>query len=155
VRQLTIALAVAVLGLPVAATAQAGANEASLKLAHETVVKAVTSGNLAVVQGIIHPQGAGFFRDSQQLVQLTPTATASSVLPTLITDLGTFAAIATTSTVYRTFGTVGIVNMTAFEKRKPSEKGSDRFVRGTYVYVFEAGNWKLVSWHGSDTPLKK
>jgi hypothetical protein len=156
VRQLTIGLAiVALLGMPTAARAQAGPDETSLKLAHETVIKAVTSGNLAVVQGMIHPRASGFFRDSQQLVQLSPTVTAAAVLPTLIADLGTFASIATTDTGYRIFGAIGIVNMTAFEKRKPSERGSDRYLRGSYVYLWEAGNWKLISWHGSDTPLKK
>jgi hypothetical protein len=156
VRQLTIGLAVvAQLGMSAAARAQAGPDEASLKLAHETIIKAVTSGNLIVVQGMIHPRASGFFRESQQLVQLSPTLSAATVLPTLITDLGTFASIATTDTGYRLFGTIGIVNLTAFEKRKPSERGSDRYVRGTYVYLWEAGNWKLISWHGSDTPLKK
>jgi hypothetical protein len=155
VRPLTIVLtAVAVLGMPAAARAQA-ADETSLRLAHETVVKAVTSGNIAVVQGIMHPRASGFFRESQQLVQLSPTVTAAAVLPTLIADLATFVSIATTDTGYRIFGATGIVNMTAFEKRKPSERGSDRFIRGTYVYLWDAGNWKLISWHGSDTPLKK
>ena len=50
---------------------------------------------------------------------------------------------------------MGIVNMTAFQKRKPSEKGPDRYVRGTYTYFYDGSNWKLVSWHGSDTPVKK
>ena len=155
-RQLTIVLAaVAVMGMPIAARAQAGPDEASLKLAHETVFKAVVSGTLVVVQGMIHPRASGFFRDSQQLVQLSSTVTAAAVLPTLIADLGTFASIATTDTGYRLFATIGIVNMTAFEKRKPSERGSDRFVRGTYVYLWEAGNWKIISWHGSDTPAKR
>jgi len=36
------------------------------------------------------------------------------------------------------------------------KKGSkDRYNRGTYVYISEGGNWKLLSWHGSDTPLKQ
>lgn len=155
-RQTTIVVAaVAMLGMPIAARAQAGPDETSLKVAHETIIKAVTSGNLAVVQGMMNPRASGFFRESQQLVQLSPTVTAAAVLPALIADLGTFASIGTTDTGYRLFGTIGIVNITAFQKRKPSEKGSDRFVRGTYVYLFEAGNWKLISWHGSDAPLKK
>jgi hypothetical protein len=149
-------LAVAVaLGAPAAAAAQAGPDEASLKLAHETVIKAVTSGNLAVAQGMVHPRASGFFRESQQLVQLGTGVTASDILPTLFADLGTFASISATNTGYRAFGTFGIVNMTAFQKRKSSERGPDRFVRGTYVYLWDAGNWKLVSWHGSDTPVKK
>lgn len=30
-----------------------------------------------------------------------------------------------------------------------------RFVRGTDLYLWEGGSWKLVSGHGSDTPFKK
>jgi 4-hydroxythreonine-4-phosphate dehydrogenase len=44
---------------------------------------------------------------------------------------------------------------TIFLRAKKGEKQGDRFVRGTYVYLREGDNWKLVSWHGSDTPLKK
>jgi hypothetical protein len=153
--RMSVLAVVAVLGSAAVVRAQAGPDEASLKLAHEIVVKAVTSGTTAVVQSMIHPRASGFFRDSQQLVQLGSGVTATDILPTLITDLGTFAAITATDTGYRTVATVGIVNMTAFQKRKPSEKGSDRYVRGTYVYLWEGGSWKLVSWHGSDTPLKK
>lgn len=129
-------------------------DEASLKLAHETVIKSVTAGNLAVVQGFIHPQALGFFRDSQQPVRLGSGVTAADILPTLIADLGHFISTPT-NTGYRIFGNVGIAYMTSFQERKSNERGPDRFVRGTYVYFWENDSWKLVSWHGSDTPVKK
>lgn len=145
---------VALIGSTVVVRAQGGPDEASLKLTHETLVKSVTSGNLAVIQGMIHPRASGFFRDSQQLVQLGQGVTAADILPTLIADIGHFVSIPT-DTGYRILGTVGVVNMTAFQERKRDERGSDRYVRGTYIYAWEGGNWKLVSFHGSDTPLKK
>ena len=132
--------------------AQGRPDEASLKLTHETVIKSVTAGNLALVQNLIHPQALGFFRDSQQLVRLGSGVTAADILPTLIADLGNFVSTPT-ETGYRVFGTSGIVYMTTFQDRK-SGRG-DRYVRGTYVYLWENGAWKMVSWHGSDTPLKK
>ena len=61
---------VAVICTSSAVRAQGRPDEASLKLVHETMVKSVTAGNLAVVQGLIHPQALGFFRDSQQAVRL-------------------------------------------------------------------------------------
>jgi hypothetical protein len=152
---MSMAAVVVVLGGAAAAQAQTGPDETSLKLAHETMIKAVTTGTLAVAQGMIHPRASGFFRNSLQLVQLGSGVTANDILSTLFADLGTFASISTTDTGYRAFGPMGVVNMTAFQKRKPSEKGPDRHARGTYTYFFENGNWKLVSWHGSDAPVKK
>jgi hypothetical protein len=145
---------VAVIGTASAVRAQGRPDEASLKLVHETMIKNVTAGNLAVVQGLIHPQAVGFFRDSQQAVRLGQGASPAEILPTLIADLGHFTSTPT-DTGYRALGNVGIVYMTTFQARKSNERGPDRFVRGTYVYLWEGGSWKLVSWHGSDTPLEK
>jgi hypothetical protein len=33
-------------------------------------------------------------------------------------------------------------------------KGITNYVRVTYVYVFADGNWRLLSWHSSQVPLK-
>jgi hypothetical protein len=145
---------IAVIAIAPVVRAQGRPDEASLKLVHETVIKSVTAGNLAVVQGLIHPQALGFFRESQQMVLLGSGVTPANILPTLIADLGHFVSTPT-NTGYRVFGTVGVAYMTTFQERKSNERGPDRFVRGTYTYVWENGNWKMVSWHGSDTPLKK
>jgi hypothetical protein len=134
--------------------AQGRPDDASLKLVHETLIKSVTAGNLAVIQGLIHPQAVGFFRDSQQAVRLGQGASPAEILPTLIADLGHFTSTPT-DTGYRALGNVGIVYMTTFQERKSNERGPDRFVRGTYIYLWDSTGWKLVSWHGSDTPLKK
>ena len=45
--------------------------------------------------------------------------------------------------------------MATYQERKSNERGPNRFVRGTYVHLWESGSWKLVSSHGSDTPLSK
>jgi SnoaL-like domain len=137
-----------------AVAAQGAPDEASLRLAHATIVKAVTSGNLAVIQGLIHPQASGFFRESQQPVQLGPGVTPADILPALVGDLARFVSTQTNTGV-RVIGSVGIVNMTLFQQRKRNERGSDRYVRGTYVYIADGDNWKLAAWHGSDTPLQK
>ena len=134
--------------------AQGRPDEASLKQVHEIIIKSITAGNLAVVQGMIHPQAVGFFRDSQRPVQLGPELTPANILSTLVADLGHFTSTPT-DTGYKVLGTVGIVYMTTYQERKSNERGPDRFMRGTYIYLWEGSGWKLVSWHGSDTPLKK
>ncbi len=114
----------------------------------------VTTGNLTLVQAILHPRATGFFRDSQILVQLNSQVGPADILPAVIADVGRFVSVPT-NTTYRVIGGVGLVNMTAMLRAKKGEKQPDRFVRGTYVYVSEGGNWKLASWHGSDIPLQK
>jgi hypothetical protein len=145
---------VAIVAIVPVVRAQGRPDEASLKLIHETMIKSITAGNPAVVQGMIHPQALGFFRDSQQPVRLGPELTPQNILATLIADLGHFTSTPT-DTGYKVFGTVGIVYMTTFQNRKSNERGPDRFVRGTYIYFWDNTTWKLVSWHGSDTPVKK
>lgn len=142
------------MGSEIVTRAQGNPDESSLKLAHETLIKSVTSANLTVLQSMIHPRASGFFQASQQLVQLGAGVSAADILPTLIADLGHFVSIPT-DTAYRVVGPVGVVNLTAFLQAKKNEKQPDRYVRGTYVYSWDGGNWKLVSWHGSNTPLKK
>lgn len=145
---------VTVVGSAAVARAQGGPDEPSLKLAHETLIRSVTSGNLTVTQAMIHPRASGFFQESQRPVQLGQDVRAADILPTLIADLGHFDSTPT-DTAYRVIGSVGMVNMTAFMQAKKGERQPDRYVRGSYVYSWEGGNWKLVAWHGSDTPLKK
>jgi hypothetical protein len=144
---------VVVVGSGALARAQGSPDEQSLKVAHETVIGSVSTANLTVLQAMIHPRGSGFFKESQQLVQLGAGATAADILPTLITDLGRFVTVPT-DTSYNVIGLVGVVNLTAVLQAKKGERQPDRFVRGTYIYVSEGGNWKLVAWHGSDTPLQ-
>ncbi len=137
--------------------AQGGPNEQSLKTAHETMISSMKTANMTVLQAMIHPHALGFFRDSQFPVQIRTDYTAADAIPDVIADLGRFVALPT-DTVYRVVGQVGVVCMTAALQPKKSEKQKDekllpRYLRGTYVYVSDGGNWRLVSWHGSDTPL--
>lgn len=133
--------------------AQGGPTEGSLKVAHEAMISSMTSGNMPVLQAMIHPQALGFFRESQFPVQIRGDYTAADAVPSVIAELGRFVAIPMTSTVYRVIGQAGIVCMASALQPKKGEKQIPRYLRGTYVYVFEDGKWKLVSWHGSDTPL--
>jgi hypothetical protein len=114
----------------------------------------VKTANLTLLQAMIHPQALGFFRESQRSVRLGSGVGAADVLPAVLSDLGRFVAVPT-DTVYRVVGQIGVVLMTAHLQ---ASKGSDlpaRSSRATYVYVADGGTWKLLSWHGSDTPFKK
>lgn len=135
--------------------AQSSPNEQSLKLAHEAMISSMTTGNMPLLQATIHPRALGFFRESQFPVQIRPDFTAADALPSVIAELGRFVAMPMTDSVYRVVGQAGIVCMASALQPQKGEKEIPRYLRGTYVYVFEDGNWKLISWHGSDTPLAK
>jgi hypothetical protein len=153
VRQAACVLAMIVaLGWAAPTLAQRAPDEQSLKVAHDTVMSAVKSANLTVLQALIHPRALGFYRDSQFPVEIRSDYTAADALPSVLTDLSRFVSVPTSS-VYRVVGQVGVVCMTASLQMKKGSK--DRYSRGTYVYISEGGNWKLLSWHGSDTPLKQ
>jgi hypothetical protein len=152
--QVRALVTVAMVAWAAVAHAQGNPDEQALKAAHETLVGSVTTGNLTMAQAMIHPRGMGFFKDSQMLVQLSSQVGPANILPAVIADVGRFVSVPT-DTTYGFFGQVGLVNMTATLRAKKGEKQPDRFVRGTYVYIADGGNWKLVSWHGSDIPLQK
>ena len=133
---------------------QTGPDEQSLKVAHETVINAVKSGNLVLLQALIHPRALGFYRESQFPVQIRSDYSVADAVPAVLTDLSRFVTVPT-DTVYRVVGDVGVVCMTVNFQAKKGEKAPPRYTRGTYVYISEGGNWKLLTWHGSDTPLVK
>jgi len=141
-------------GLAAVPRAQVRMDEASLKTAHEALIAGVKTANLTLLQAMIHPNGLGFFRESQRPAQLGSGSSAADVLPAVLADLGRFAAVPT-QTIYRVVGQTGIVAMTSQLQAQKGSKEQDRYSRGTYVYVVEGGNWKLLSWHGSDSPLVK
>jgi len=134
--------------------AQSNLTEQSLKTTHETMIGNIKTANLVVLQAMIHPRALGFFRESQRPAEIRSGFTPADALPSVVSDLGKFVSVPT-DTVYRVVGQVGIVCMTAAMEAKKGEKQLSRSQRGTYVYISESGNWKLVSWHGSDTPLTK
>ncbi|GEM_PF-2603071 len=134
--------------------ARTGPTEGSLKVVHDTVINSVTKGNVAAVQLILHPQALGFFRESQFPAQVKSGFTTTDALSAVLAELTSFVAFPTTETVYRVVGNVGIALMTAtLEPHKGEKKKLPRYLRGTYVYVWNDGYWKLLSWHSSDTPL--
>ena len=141
-------------GVVAPVNAQSGANEQSLKTAHETMINSVKTANLTILQAMIHPRALGFFYGSQFPVQLRGDYSAADALPAVVDDLGRFVAVPT-DTVYRVVGQVGVVCMTSAMQPKKGQDQQPRYLRGTYIYIWEGGNWKLVSWHGSDTPLVK
>jgi hypothetical protein len=134
--------------------AQSGLDEQALKTAHETMIQNIEKANLVVLQAMIHPRALGFFRDSHSPAQIRREYSAADALPSVVADIAKFVAVPT-DTVYRVVGQTGIVCMTTAMQAKKGEKQSSRFLRGSYVYIAEGGNWRLLSWHGSDTPLMK
>jgi len=134
--------------------ARVESGETSLKTAHQVLIDAVKSGNLAILQAVIHPRALGFYRESQFAVQLRSDYSAGDALPAVLDDLSRFVTIPSDA-IYRAVGDVGVVCLSATLTAKKGEKDPTRYVRGTYVYINVAGNWKLLSWHSSDVPLKK
>ncbi|MEJ2109752.1 MAG: nuclear transport factor 2 family protein [Acidobacteriota bacterium] len=133
--------------------AQSAPTEKNLKLTHESFVAAIVSGNMTTAEAMIHPRAFGFFRESVRLVELGPNYGASEALPSIVKDLSDFDAV-NYNTVYRAMGDTGIVCMTNSFQAKKWSKAKDYYTRSTYVYVIVNGNWKLLSWHTSNTPLK-
>ncbi len=150
---LALAIAVSLSSVPMLGV-QTGSGEASLKAAHQLMVQAVNSGNVALLGNVVHPRALGFFRDGQMLVQLRSDYTTTDVVPAVVADLSRFSATPY-DTVFRAIGDVGVVCMTAIMKANAWEKVPDRYVRSTYVYANVDGAWKLLSWHTSDIPLAK
>ncbi|RPJ56959.1 MAG: hypothetical protein EHM23_22060 [Acidobacteria bacterium] len=148
---LTIIVAAALL---TSGYAQVGPTEESLKVVHDTVINSVTKGNVPAVQAVMHPQALGFFRESQFPAQVKGGFTTTDALSSVLAELTSFVALPTTANVYRVVGNVGLALMTAtLEPHKGEKKKLPRYLRGTYVYVWNDGYWKLLSWHSSDTPL--
>jgi len=134
--------------------AQSVPTEDSLKLAHQTLMSAITSGNPAMLEPILHRNGVGFFRDSQMIVQLGGGYGAQEAIPSVLADLGRFTMSAY-DTVYRVTATTGVVCMATTLQPKKGEKGQPRYIRSTWIYANLDGAWRLLSWHSSDIPLKK
>ncbi|MDH4065063.1 MAG: nuclear transport factor 2 family protein [Acidobacteriota bacterium] len=142
-----------VLASPLSLRGQDGANQESLKSVHGLLTQAVASGNVSMIGNLVHPQALGFFRDSQQLVQLRSGYGPADVVPAVVADLSQFSSVPYDS-VFRVAGDVGIVCQTSNSQPKDS-RVKPRYLRSTYVYTLVQGNWKLLSWHTSDTPLGK
>jgi len=133
---------------------QVGPTEESLKVVHETVINSITKGNVPAVQSVMHPQALGFFRESQSAAEVKSGFTTTDALSSVLAELTSFVAFPTATTLYRVVGNVGLALMTAtLEPHKGEKKKPPRYLRGTYVYVWNDGYWKLLSWHSSDTPL--
>jgi hypothetical protein len=152
-RQVWVVCVVAVLLTWSTAGAQ-GTGEVGLKLTHQTLVSAISSGNPGMLEPIVHRNGLGFYRDSQTIVQLGGSYGSKEAIPDVLADLGRFT-IAAYDAVYRVAGSTGVVCMAMNFQPKKGEKGPPRYVRSTWVYAEIEGNWRLISWHSSDIPLKK
>lgn len=153
-KTILVLIAAMSLGMASAIPAQVTPSETTLRVSQETLVNAVKTGNLALLQGLIHPQALGFFWDSQILVELRTGYGPADALPPVIADVS--RSVATPfSTTYRVVGDTGVVCMTSNRVAKPGEKRQTGYYRSTYVYVWTGGQWRLVSWHNSETPLKR
>ena len=131
-----------------------------LKMVHSGLLQAFESGDMQSLQSKIHRQAVGFFRDAQRLTQLSSRLQVKDVIPALWADTMRFARTPL-DTTYTVVGHTGIVSTTAsFQPLKnPPDPNAQkakgpRYGRMTHVYTFEAGSWKLVAWHTSDTPVK-
>jgi hypothetical protein len=131
--------------------AQTVSAEDSLKATHELLMQAVSTANVTMVANLVHPQAFGFFRESMRLAELKPGVTITDIVTPILKDLSSFKLMRH-DTVVRTMGDTGIVTLATIAE---SSKKSDRYLRSTYVYVRTEGNWKLLSWHTSDAPVKK
>jgi hypothetical protein len=131
--------------------AQTVSAEDSLKATHELLMQAVTTANVAMVGNIVHPQAFGFFRQSMRLAELKPGVTITDILTPILADLSAFK-LTRYDTIVRAMGDTGIVTLATIAE---SSKKSDRYLRSTYVYIRTEGNWKLLTWHTSDAPVKK
>jgi SnoaL-like domain len=154
VRRILLACTIAVLASGSAAVAQGVSGEERLKVTHQTLLSAITSGNPAMLESVIHRSGLGFFRESQMIVQLGGSYGPKEAIPDVLADLGRFT-MAAYDTVYRVAGSTGVVGMAMNFQPKKGEKGPPRFIRSTWVYADVDGAWRLLSWHSSDIPLKK
>ena len=134
--------------------AQGTSAEDRLKVTHQTLVSAITSGNPAMLEAVLHRNGVGFFRDSQMIVQLGGSYGPKEAIPDVLADVGRFT-MAAYDTVYRVAGSTGVVCMAMNFQPKKGEKGTPRFIRSTWMYAEVDGAWRLLSWHSSDIPLKK
>jgi hypothetical protein len=134
--------------------AQGNLTEQSLKTAHETLISNIKTANLVVLKAMIHPHALGFFRESHSPAEIRSNFTVDEAIPSVIAEISRFTPFVTDN-IYRVVGQVGIVCMTATLQPKKGEKLPTQYLRGTYIYVSESGNWRLVSWHGSEAPLPK
>lgn len=148
-RTLTLAIGL-LLGVCAQTPAQDGATPETLRLTHETLVRATSSGNLTRVEAFIHPRALGFFRESQRLVQLRQDYGPADVLPPVLDELAGLNAV-DLATEYRVVGQVGVVCLTS-DLQVPRQR--DQFIRSTYVYAYEGNGWRLLSWHNSNMPLE-
>jgi hypothetical protein len=153
-RRVLLLLAMAVLASELTVSAQSPATEDGLKLAHQTLVAAITSGNPALVEPVLVRNGLGFFKDSQMIVQLDSVFSAQEAIPSVLSDLGRFTMSAYDA-AYRVAGMTGVVCMATILKPNKGEQGPPRYIRSTFVYTLLDGTWRLMSWHSSDIPLKK
>jgi hypothetical protein len=157
VRNLLIGACVTAILAAAPAVARADAAEDSLKLAHGVLVSSILQGNLAMAQGLVHQNALGFFWDSQMLAEIKPEFTPAQAITPIIADLGRFTNT-NSATTYRVAGDTGIVCMTSVrvptkEAKKEDSKLQTAYYRLTYTYVRVGENWKLLSWHTSQTPL--
>jgi hypothetical protein len=110
----------------------------------------VKSGNLTLLEGLIHRSALGFFQESQMLVQLRTGFGPREALGPVVADISSFVTTPY-QTEYRVVGDTGVACISAAVK---DIKGVTNYLSVTYVYVWADGNWRLLSWHSSRVPLK-
>lgn len=127
----------------------------SLKIVHGSLTDLVASGDSALLESLVHPEAMGFFRDSQLPVSLSSRLTITDIAPALLNELSKFNR-STYDTMYRVIGDTGIVcaRGAMVPVKLSGRKANTVYDRVTYIYSRINGNWRLVSWHSSDMPVK-
>lgn len=125
-----------------------------LKAAHALVFEAVKSADIPLIAASVHPRAMGFFLTSHFPAKLTVRRGIQEIAPYIMSDLSGFARTEM-STEYRVAGTVGIVCATIQLMPRGQEKKKPGYRRTTLIYGYSGDQWKLVSWHSSDAPLKR
>ena len=155
-RSAILTIGVFLLTAVIPAAAQSLSAEDALKVAHATLMKAVTGADVQRVAVMIHPKAIGFFRASQHAVLLEGGTDRIAIVKGILDDLGQFTtAQSSLDVTLRVVGETGVVTQTAVQQMVVSKKKVTAYLRTTAVYIRDADGWKLLSWHTSDIPLKK
>jgi len=125
----------------------------SLKVVHNSLIKALDSGNLDAILRIVHPEAIAFRRDSSTVSRFGPDNPVKEMASELLTQLAGIVSV-TYDKDFRVYGKTGIVCERSVMQPGGKSKKEMNPSRTTFIYSQQKGRWYLVSWHNSATPLR-
>ena len=125
----------------------------SLKVVHDSLIKAVDAGNLDAIVRTVHPEAMAFLRDSASVTRFGPQNSVKDALSELLVAFSGMVSV-THDKEFRVYGKTGIVCERSVIQPGGKSKKETRPTRTTFIYMREEGRWYLVSWHASATPLR-